>query len=225
MKKKIVFIFIAVAMFTSIIVLNIIQPKAKTIKTEFRNSTLTITNQEPVISNDIECENLIRNMTESIQNKNWTSYVKLMSYEDKEFYDSYFKNDSYKDGVKQIDNISLASIQKLSFDQVEEELLYAEYPILETSDDIKPYLVGLDCKVKEENVFFYNGINYYLIVFAKETDGTYKVAQFNRPSSNLAKNVIENTLSKTSDNYERKMAALEVLECADEGIVIIRSFT
>lgn len=216
MKKKILAAFMAVSMFTTITTVNMTQVQANGIY----GNNISTTSAEPVISDANICENMINNLVKSIQDKDWKNYVELMSYEEREFYNSYFNDVSYTDGIKQIENISLASIEELALEQVEGELLYEEYSVLETSDNIKPYLVGVDCEVKEENVFFYNGINYYLIVFAKETDGTYKIAQFNRPSSELANEVVEATLDTTSDNCEKEIAALEVLECADEGIVI-----
>ena len=220
MKKRLMSAFVAVTMFVSVATSNMVQVQAGTLEIEDNGNKITVTSEEPIASVENNCETLIKDMVQSVQNNDWEKYMGIMSYGEREFYKSYFSNDSYTNGIKQITNVSLVNVQELTLEQVKEELLYDEYPILETSEDVKPYLVELDCEVKEENVFFYNGINYYLIVFAKEADGFYKVAQFNRPSSELANNVVEKTLDTTSDNYEKEIAALEVLEYADEGIVI-----
>lgn len=98
MKRKLVFALIAVIVFT----VNITQTQAGTIESEDYGDKITITNAEPIKSAGINCKTLIKDMVESIQNKDWENYMELMSYEEREFYNSYFNNDSYRDGIKQI---------------------------------------------------------------------------------------------------------------------------
>lgn len=143
---------------------------------------LTLQNSGQVMAKEFDFENAIRTLVNSIQEKNWDTYTGLMSYEEQSFCENYFRDDSYTDGVKQIKAIHLNEIIKVEEEKAASELLPEEYPILENSSDIKAFLVAFDCVVDVENAYFYNGLNYFLIVFAKENDGAYKIAQFNRPS-------------------------------------------
>ena len=171
MKKRLMSAFVAVTMFVSVATSNMVQVQAGTLEIEDNGNKITVTSEEPIASVENNCETLIKDMVQSVQNNDWEKYMGIMSYGEREFYKSYFSNDSYTNGIKQITNVSLVNVQELTLEQVKEELLYDEYPILETSEDVKPYLVELDCEVKEENVFFYNGINYYLIVFVRMKSG------------------------------------------------------
>ena len=119
MKKKILAAFMAVSMFTTITTVNMTQVQANGIY----GNNISTTSAEPVISDANICENMINNLVKSIQDKDWKNYVELMSYEEREFYNSYFNDVSYTDGIKQIENISLASIEELALEQVEGELL------------------------------------------------------------------------------------------------------
>lgn len=137
-----------------------------------------------------DCKVMVYSMIEAIQNKNWDVYMNLMDYDQQDFYCNYFQNEKCVDGIKQINNVEIEDIISISSQEILNELLYSEYPIFNSTEEIVPFLVSLNCDVSKENAYFYNGVNYFLVVFVKENDGTYKVAQFNRPSYELLNKVI-----------------------------------
>lgn len=170
--------------------------------------------------NSVDETSTIETLVDSIQNQNWDTFTDLMSYEDQDSYAYYFNDSSYTDGIKQVENMKLDSIKALSNEQVSPELETSESSILEATDNIKAYLVGLDCTVSAESEYFYNGLNYYLVVFAEESDGTYKIAQFNKASYSLLDDVIGTNLTSSDNEYQEKEAALTSASAAAEGCLI-----
>lgn len=167
--------------------------------------------------NNIEGEMLIKSLVTSIKNQDWDTYKMLMSDDQKEFYEDYFSDEKNTDGIKQILNIDLDDIIELTKDEVSDELLYDEYPSLKKATSLESFLISVNCKVDKENAFFYNGINYFLIVLVQEADGEYKIAQFNRPSYQLLEKIVGKEIKDTDKG---KKIALEVVKYAEKGILI-----
>jgi hypothetical protein len=158
-----------------------------------------------------DSEQVVIEMVESINNKEWDVFTDLMCSDEQEYYENYFQDDSYDNGVKQIETATLERTISLNIDVIEDELLTTEYPILENNDDLNAYIIELDCKVNKENQYFYDGINYFLVVLAKE-NGEMKVVQFNRPSLETLKNTVEPVLSENDENYLDEMAGIYMNE-------------
>lgn len=172
-----------------------------------------------VLAQNLDLEDSIHTLVQSISEKDWETYKNLMSYEEVDFYDWYFNDDEYTDGVKQIKSIELEKVFSLNDIQMQKEVLYEDFQVLSNTSDIKAFLVELNCDVTKENVYFQNGINYYLIVFAQETDGTYKIAQFSKPSYDLLEQVIKPNLKSADENYENEISALKIAYYAEQGVV------
>lgn len=172
-----------------------------------------------VMAQDV-CRSSIEVMVESIQKKEWDAFTSLMTVEEQEFYKWYFNEDAYTDGIKQIQEIELKHIYELEEGQLERELQYEEHMILSSTEQISGYLVELNCNVAEENIYFHNGINYYLVVFAKEGDGSFKIAQFNQPKYELLKEVVEPNLITDGDEAVEQKAAMEISHCAENGVLV-----
>lgn len=174
-------------------------------------------NYEQIVSDDpINLLPVLEEVIDSINNKDWFRFTSYMTDEQEAFFDWYFSNNYYNNGIKQIEQIQIRNAVLLNKNAVETELLYDEYPSMKQSEELHPYLVSLDCTVSEENVFFYNGTNYFLFVIEKTSDGTYKVAQFNRASYELSYLVEENSKSGI-DTSEKK--GLNVLKRAEQGLI------
>lgn len=169
--------------------------------------------------NGTDAKHVIELMIDSINANDWSQYISLMCSEEREYFEYYFATPSLTDGVKQITTIELIDIYDVPKDEVQNELLYEEYAILETSDAIFPYICEVDCIVSEENQFFYNGINYFLIVLAEE-NGEIKVAQFNRPSTDLLSRNVVAKQDKNSDIYLDEQKGIAVLSFAERGLVV-----
>lgn len=181
---------------------------------------LYVAEMKEVRAQSVNGEVIIEKMVQSIEQKEWDEYKTLMAHEEQAFYEYYFNDDSYTDGIKQIESIEIDDITLLSIQEAESELLYDEYPILKTADEVIPYLVALDCQVKEETALFYNGLNYFLIILVKESDGQYRISQFSRPLFDFLSNIIENELDNSAETSEKQNAALNVIEFAEKGVLV-----
>ena len=166
-----------------------------------------------------ESEQVIIEMVDAVQEKDWNTFTKLMCSSEQEYYNSYFSDDNYTNGIKQVEDISLANIYEADTSLVKSELLEEEYSILSGNENIQTYVVALDCDPNLENQYFFDGINYFLIVLAEENN-EMKIVQFNRPSSAILDNIVVPALSLNDDNYESKMAGISVIEYAENGLVV-----
>ncbi len=180
---------------------------------------LITTKAEAEITDSTNSEIIINNMVNAIQEKDWSTYTGLMSSEEQGFYEYYFNDDTYTDGIKQIETIELNSIHSITVKEAGSSLLVNDYPILSTSSNVQVFIVALDCTVSRETQYFYNGINYYLVALAEE-NGEMKVAQFNRLSADLADKVIIPELDKKDAKYNEKKAAINVIDCANIGFLV-----
>lgn len=142
-----------------------------------------------------------------------------MCQEEKAYYEYYFSDDTLTDGIKQVLSLDLVNVYELEEKDVEKELLYDEYSVLTSSPEIFPFICEVNCGVSKENQFFYNGINFFLVVLAAENDGL-KVVQFNRPSVDLISKEVETKLDETSELFEEEQKGINVLEQASYGLVV-----
>lgn len=170
-------------------------------------------------SDGSESKQVISDMVEAVQEKDWNTFTSLMCSSEQEYYTSYFSDDNYANGIKQVDNISLTDIYEVDYSLVKAELLEEEYPILSESNNIQTYIVALDCDTSVENQYFFDGINYFLIALAEE-NSEMKIVQFNRPSLMVLNEVVVPTLSSGNNDYESEMAGINVIEQAENGLII-----
>lgn len=66
---------------------------------------------------------------------------------EQEYFRNYFSYDTYDKGIKQVKSMSLESIDFVDSYLAKGDLLVNEYPILEESNNVETYLVGLNCEV------------------------------------------------------------------------------
>lgn len=166
-----------------------------------------------------DSEKVITDMVDAIKKKDWNTFTNLMCSSEQEYYNSYFLDDSYTNGIKQVEDVSLTNIYEVDTSMVKNELLEDEYTILSESDNIQTYIVALDCDASIENQYFFDGINYFLIALAEENN-EMKIVQFNRPSSDILDDRVIPTLSSTKDIYDNEMAGINVIRQAENGLVI-----
>lgn len=105
---------------------------------------------------------IINKYVDSIAKKDWGTFTSLMPNDEQADYQNYFADNSITNGVKQIEEVTCKSITKVDNNNVKDDLLSNEFTILQHSNNIESYIVGLDCKVSTENEFFYNGLITFL---------------------------------------------------------------
>lgn len=188
---------------------------------------LTIAILTPTNINAMEnstSENIIKSMVNAIQEKDWTDFTSLVSSDQQYYYETYFSDDTNKNGIKQIESISLESITYAKSEIAQYSWLTTEYALLDNSEhidsnNIETYIVGLNCTVSEENQYFYNGLNYFTIVLAQEND-EMKIVQFNRPCTEIIEEVIIPEISTTDVNYKDEISAINVIKNAEQGYLV-----
>lgn len=168
----------------------------------------------------INSKQVITDMVHAVQEKDWNSFVNVISNEQKIYYEKYFSDNTYENGIKQVKTMSLESLTYINDKTAQASWLTNEYSILENKEtDIETYLVGLNCTVTNENQYFYNGLNYFTIVLAKE-DNEMKIVQFNRPSEELITRIVIPKISTSDKNYNDEISAINVIESAEQGYLI-----
>lgn len=166
-----------------------------------------------------DVKDIISQIFDAVNSHDWDAFTSLVSREQKSFFQYYFSDEQLTNGVKQVTDAELESIYEVDNSLAHDEWLVEEYPILESNAEIFSVIVEVKCQVSKENQYFYNGINYFLLVLAAEGDGL-KVVQFNRPSATLVCKIVEPALNKDSALFYEEQAGINVLQNADFGRVI-----
>lgn len=76
---------------------------------------------------------IITDLVESMQNKDWDTYVSMLHVDEINSMQSYFNDTSNVDGLKQINNIELLAINQVSNSLASDEWCTEEYPVLNES--------------------------------------------------------------------------------------------
>lgn len=166
-----------------------------------------------------DAKDTISQVFDAVNLHDWDAFTNLMCQSEKSFFEYYFSDSGLTDGVKQVTGVELVNTYKVDNSLAQSEWLVDEYPVLETSANISSVIAEVKCRVNKENQFFFNGINYFLIVLVKEGD-SYKVVQFNRPSVDLVDKVVQPLLEENTDIYQDEQSGIEVLESAECGLVV-----
>lgn len=75
--------------------------------------------------------NIINEMVESVEQKDWPSFIDLMCNEEQEYFQYYFSSEnSTTNGVNQVESMSLESITPVNETIANDELLVNEYAYL-----------------------------------------------------------------------------------------------
>lgn len=166
-----------------------------------------------------DAKNQVEQLFETVNIQDWDTFSNLMFDEEKSYFEYYFSNDELTDGIKQVQSADIVNLYEVDNAQVKDEWLTDEYSILETSGEVFSLVAEVNCAVSKENQYFYNGINYFLIVLANE-DGKLKVVQINRPSVDLIKEVVEPSLDEDAEMYQDELDGINVLDSAEKGLVV-----
>ena len=107
---------------------------------------------------------------DSINQHNVSKLVSLFPADQQELLTLLYNNEENiqnKTGYLNIKTAKLVSLQELSLDSYAPFTSLEKYSVL-YGNTLKVYLVGKDCTVFDENKYNYNGINYSILLLAKE---------------------------------------------------------
>lgn len=187
---------------------------AETIQTD----SLKTSELENCTENEIEeGKKIINTYFDAVNNKNWNEFQKLVSVDSKDFFKSYFKDENENEGIKQIDKVKIKNIYYIKDKALADKYyLKNEYNF---SEHTVPFIAEIDCSVSKENQYFYNGINYLLIVLSKESN-ELKVLQTNRPSNELMEKVVKKALISENLLSEERSKAINAVETCNNGLLV-----
>lgn len=158
-------------------------------------------------------------MATAIQTQEWDKFISLMISSEQSYYIWYFNDTSNTNGIKQIESAEMVDLYEVNISDIQDELLTEEYPILQESTCLKAYILALDCCVNKENQYFFNGVNYFLVILAEESE-EFRVVQFNRPSLKILEKTVDNEEGFAEAISDNEKAGIHVIEMAENGIVI-----
>ena len=79
------------------------------------------------------CKELISNFIKEANQKNWNAVANSFSNYDKDTLTEYFNSNSQQDGMKQLISIKLLDCRLIDNNEIKDELLIEDYPILKTN--------------------------------------------------------------------------------------------
>lgn len=166
---------------------------------------------------------VIEAYVESVQNRDWSTFIESEFSGERESFRLYFADDSNMNGIKQVEEISLINIYEVDSSVAEGELLKREYPILAENDTVRSYIVALDCTVNRENHYFFNGVNYFLAVLAEE-NGEMKIVQFNRPSAAMLEQVVMPALTMARKDSSDSVGGISTCASGKDDLPTLSSY-
>lgn len=166
-----------------------------------------------------DAKNIVMQLFDYTNQRDWKNFSDLMCDDEKSYFEYYFTNDELTTGIKQVISADVIELYEVNNRDAKDEWLINEYPILETSEEVYSLVIEVDCLVSEENQFFYNGINYLLIILAKE-ENFLKIVQIDKPSVSLIEKAVKPMLDENGANYQKELNGIEVLDYAEKGLVV-----
>lgn len=119
----------------------------------------------------VNAQSVITNLVDSINQRDWDVYTSLQANENQIDYREFFNNPANKDnnvGLFNIKSAELKEIRPLPNSLASRFTKISQYQ--EEFNEIYSFLAGIDYRVKNENKYYFNGVNYRLVVLGKEKD-------------------------------------------------------
>lgn len=159
-------------------------------------------------------ENVIYEVISAMNNHDISRYIVTQCEANKTDLERFFAGrDWEKDnaGVMCVENAALYEIKELPLDIASSYTSIYKYE--EIYNDLKAYYVGIDYKVKNESKYFFNGVNYDLIVLGKENGEWRIVEESDAPVESL-------TLTKYKFGSNAENKALKIVNARLDGITL-----
>lgn len=165
------------------------------------------------------CEDVIREMVSLENTQSWNEFASCWVEEEKEEFNTLFNDSIYlqeKEGVICVISAELYSLDEISAENVPAIIL--EDDRFDEFVEKKYYLAGIDYEVSDVSKYFYNGVNYRLIIMAKE-DGEWKVAG-RQDAAGLLEGWQNNSDFAEILDDENAIVAMEIRDARMAGYVI-----
>lgn len=122
-----------------------------------------------------EHEKIVYDFFTSINTGNWDDWVSFYTPAVRDFYSDFVhnpKNLEQNKGILTVRSSNIVSIEKINNSYAPKFHELAEY--MESEDDYEVYLVGADLGVHQQTEYFYEGVNYKLVVLVNN-NGLWEV--------------------------------------------------
>lgn len=128
---------------------------------------------------------VIHDLVTATNEKDWDTYIDLQADINKNDYRGFINNPENKKNELGLFNINAAKVIEIQplTDYVVSGLTKL-YQYQQNYNDIQSFLVSIDYKVKHEDKYHHNGINYRLVVVVKENDKWRIIEMSNYPHKN-----------------------------------------
>ncbi len=170
-------------------------------------------------------DTVIKSFAEGIDSENWSEVTQLYSNFEKDDVEVFFNNQNNlveKVGFYSIEQFELVDYLKINSDDLTKFATIGKYSDIYGTDQFLGYRIAVDVKCELESKYFYNGLNYFLIILVNE-DNNWKIAEFSSASPELI-NYEGNTSkvsAKTIKNYEEEEnLSLQIAEERNKGLVL-----
>ncbi|MBY0160813.1 SpoIID/LytB domain-containing protein [Cytobacillus firmus] len=129
------------------------------------NSEIHASNSDQFVKSPVP--EVIQKYVNSINNKDWDSYVNLYSPDNRLTDFPGEEQQKNRTGILSVDSIEISEIKEISEKDINEIQPYFSDIDRGSYQDIKYFYIGLDYNVQNENEFFYNGVRYQTFAVGK----------------------------------------------------------
>lgn len=168
---------------------------------------------------------VIKSFAEAIDTENWSEVTELYSDFEKNDIEVFFNNQNNeveKIGFYSIEEFELIDYLKINNDDLSKFATIGKYADIYDTEQFVGYRITANVKCDLESKYFYNGLNYFLIILVNE-DNNWKIAEFSSASPELI-NYAGNTskvTTKTIKNYDQKEdTATQIVADRNKGVVL-----
>lgn len=197
--------------------------------TSFLPQTVAATTAENISLNN---SNVVYDVVKAIDSQEWSDYISLQCNANKADYESFLSNKNNEKNHKGLFNIisaEIIEIKEIALDDVSSFTRIYEYQ--EQYQQLSAYYVGINYDVHEETKYYFDGVNYNLIITAIEDDA-WKIVEmsdapieslvpmglgFNSISESKALNIVNERISGTVvDSHGKKIEKLSTKDDTDD---------
>ena len=147
-------------------------------------------------SNLTEAEKFVCDSMTITAENDWETWANCFSSDIRDEYIEFVSDIYNKEnhiGIFALQSAEVIDIIKLNNSEVDP--YYRIDELCQAYQGVQAFIVGLDCTVIEENGYFFNGINYRLVITAQEEDGIRKIQEAH--CSEYMLDMIDNTTLST----------------------------
>lgn len=171
---------------------------------DFKNSdTLIIYNE---LSDN---EKLVYDSMTITENNDWQKWANYFAPDIRDEYIEFVSNPYNEEnhvGIYAVNSGSVVDISSVRNGQVTEYYEMSQY--LDTYNVVEAYMVGVNYSVSEENDYYFDGINYRLVIIAEINNNWFKVQEANCSHFMLENNANEAFTTDAIDELEYKQRML-----------------